>query len=127
MGRPPLDPDLKAARGAFKKDPGRAPGALPRRQRTMDAHRARVEARIGVLSRQLEAEVWRLLGFEFTERELRELKERIRTGETQLHALVSFPSGSHWGSVLVADGHEKTPIGQFETWMEIAFRREDGQ
>ena len=117
------DPNLLAARGSYRKDPSRDPAApVPRRQRTRDAHRARVEERLGALSRQLESEAWRLLKFEYTERELRELEERIRTGETQLHALASFPSGTHYGSVLIASGHESEPIGKFETWMEIAFR-----
>ena len=108
-GPRPLRNDLKAARRTMRPD------------RAATARKA-AEKRVLALVARIQTEVRCLLALEWEGAELAELDRRVAVGATQLHALISFDSPTHFASILVCDGRESEPIGTFETWMEIAFR-----
>ena len=112
-GPRPLGANLKGSRRTLRPD------------RAATSRKA-AERRVLDLAARIQKEARCLLELEWEAAELAALDRRIAAGATQLHALCSFESGAHWGSVLICDGHESEPIAKYATWMEIV-RREDGK
>lgn len=88
-----VDPDLRRARGAFRKDPQRDPNKPgPRRQGTRAKHRRVAEARLLALSARLESEARKLLVLNLTEKELREMRKRVDSGKSTLGVYLACES-----------------------------------